>query len=164
MDQNSTQLDRWTEIAKHCFMTVSSSALGLEPAPQDEAQRPDHGVCGSVLSLSSEQNTTCVGLSSTADGCRRLAGAMLGMDAAELESLSPEDVQDSIGELVNILAGALKTALAAEDGALSLGLPLFIEGAWGPIRRTQGRHVEFSVGEVPCVLSLLVGTHHPRAA
>jgi CheY-specific phosphatase CheX len=50
------------------------------------------------------------------------------IQAGEDECLAPEDVADSVKELVNVTAGLLKTEAAKQNHPLKLGLPFFLEG------------------------------------
>ena len=55
---------------------------------------------------------------------RGIAGAMLGMEIEELD----EDVKDAIGEIANMVAGSLKTALAGEGKDTELAIPTTVIG------------------------------------
>ena len=53
-----------------------------------------------------------------------ITGAMLGMDVEQMD----EDVKDAIGEIANMVAGSLKTALASEGTNTELAIPTTIIG------------------------------------
>jgi len=53
-----------------------------------------------------------------------ITGAMLGMDVEEMD----DDVKDAIGEIANMVAGSLKTALASEGVTTELAIPATIIG------------------------------------
>lgn len=53
-----------------------------------------------------------------------ITGAMLGMDVEEMD----EDVKDAIGEIANMVAGSLKTALASEGTNTELAIPTTVIG------------------------------------
>lgn len=163
MEQQGVQLSRWIEVAKECVAEVSESSLSAPVSVSGEPP-PGSGLWGSLVALVSGNNVTCVGISSTPEGCRTLAGAMLGMEPADAADLSHDDVRDSIGELVNILAGAMKTKLSNEDPALTLGLPLFIDGMYESDSRSLTANVVCDVGETRCVLTVLVGAQQRRQA
>jgi len=155
---------RWSDVAKLAFVEVAGASLGRETTIDETNTDPEPGHWGSVVSLVSGHNVTCVGISSTPEGCRMLAAAMLGMDATEAKDLSDADVHDSIGELANILAGVVKGRLSDEDSALTLGLPLFIDGLVEGDRRSRARHFACLVGDTRCVLTLLIGGENSVAA
>lgn len=154
---------KWIEVATKCVAQVSAASLsrGFEERPGAAAPS---GLSGSLVSLASGSNVTAIMIASTPDGCRELAGAMLGMDATEAQDLSHDDVRDSIGELVNIVVGAIKSAMSGEDPDLALGLPLFLEGPFEPDRHSHTEVAVCDVGGTPCVVSVVVGEAARRQA
>lgn len=165
MTNQRISLDRWSDVAITALKSVSESSLSLATSAGVLAVRPaDPSLWGSLISLVSGHNSTCVGLSSTPAGCRTIAGAMLGMDASDAEELSHDEVRDSVGELVNMLVGAMKTELAPVDSELGLGLPLFVEGVYEGDSRSEGRYLACQLGDVPCVLTILLAASERCAA
>lgn len=65
------------------------------------------------------------------DSAKGITAAMLGM---EIEAID-DDVKDAIGEIANMVAGGLKTALAAEKTETELSIPTT---AIGKSIRTSG--------------------------
>jgi hypothetical protein len=65
-------------------------------------------------------------LVSSPEGCRSLSRAILYRDAGA--ALTDAEVADAIGEIVNMLAGAVKRRIAGQRADLELGLPIFIHG------------------------------------
>jgi len=61
-----------------------------------------------------------------------IAGAMLGMECSEID----DDVKDAIGEIANMVAGGLKTALAVDGVNTELAIPTTVQGK---NVRTSGR-------------------------
>jgi len=53
-----------------------------------------------------------------------IAGAMLGMECSEID----DDVKDAIGEIANMVAGGLKSALAADSIKTDLAIPTTVLG------------------------------------
>jgi chemotaxis protein CheX len=53
-----------------------------------------------------------------------VTSAFLGMDVEEID----DDVQDAIGELANMLAGSLKTALDPSGSEIKLSMPSTVHG------------------------------------
>ena len=54
------------------------------------------------------------------------------IDASEAASLSEAEVTDAVCEVVNIAAGHVKARLSEAHAGLTLGLPLFVQGAVKP--------------------------------
>jgi hypothetical protein len=72
-------------------------------------------------------------LVSSADGCQALSRAILCLgDGAPLRDA---EVADAVGEIVNMLAGAVKRRMAGSGAELMLGLPLFLHGYIQPTDR-----------------------------
>ncbi|MBU0753959.1 MAG: chemotaxis protein CheX [Planctomycetes bacterium] len=66
------------------------------------------------------------------EGCLCLSGALMGLTPKDAEVLSPSQIADAMGELVNIVAGILKTRLADHLSSVNLGLPNFLKGRVRP--------------------------------
>jgi Chemotaxis phosphatase CheX len=72
-------------------------------------------------------------LVASADGCLALSRAILCMDGAA--PLRDAEVADAVGEIVNMLAGAVKRRMSGQGAELVLGLPLFLHGYIQPTDR-----------------------------
>jgi hypothetical protein len=72
-------------------------------------------------------------LVASAEGCLELSRAILCMDRAA--PLRDAEVADAVGEIVNMLAGAVKRRMAGQGAELVLGLPLFLHGYIQPTDR-----------------------------
>ncbi|MGV0950232.1 MAG: chemotaxis protein CheX [Azonexus sp.] len=87
-------------------------------------------VSGSLIALVGNQNSVEVGLCATEDNCVNLARALLGMEPED-EELSRADLDDALGEMVNIMAGALKARMDGRVPAMQIGLPIVFQGMLG---------------------------------
>jgi hypothetical protein len=76
-----------------------------------------------------------VGLSSDEEGCSKLAGAMFGLEQAEVDASM---MNDSLCELVNMTAGLLKTSMNLNQ---ALGLPRILAGVDAPEVPAASPHV-----------------------
>lgn len=72
-------------------------------------------------------------LVATADGCLGLSRAILC--AGPTAALKDAEVADAVGEIVNMLAGAVKRRLSGQRADLELGLPIFVHGYIQPTDR-----------------------------
>jgi hypothetical protein len=72
-------------------------------------------------------------LVSSADGCLALSRAILC--AGPAAALRDAEVADAVGEIVNMLAGAVKRRLSGHRADLELGLPIFLHGYIQPTDR-----------------------------
>lgn len=87
-------------------------------------------VSGAFIALVSPERGVEVGICASAENCVKLAGAFLGLDPAE-DELSPGDLDDALGEIVNVVAGMLKTRMADRVPDLKIGLPIVLHGRIG---------------------------------
>jgi len=102
--------------------------LGMEcqvdPHPSDPREADvDYG---SSIALTAENGGWQLAVMADRVSCQVLARALFAMEPEEEAPL--EDVADSIGEIVNVAAGVLKSSRAAAGQKVQLGLPLFMEG------------------------------------
>ena len=105
---------------------------------------------GAYISVLSESNSMHLGLSASQQGCRALARAFLGI--RERDGISEKDVVDAMSEILNILAGKVKSRLASRDGSLKLGLPIFLVGEI-QVTASMDRAVgDVAMGPVTCQL------------
>lgn len=82
---------------------------------------------GGYISLQGHRLTYIIGIATEAGNSERLGRQLLGLDDDPSE-WTPDDCADSLGELANILAGQIKTDLAARGQELLTSLPWFISG------------------------------------
>ena len=59
---------------------------------------------------------------------------------------------DAMSEILNILAGKVKSRLASRDGSLKLGLPIFLVGQIQMTANMERAAGEVEMGPVPCQL------------
>jgi hypothetical protein len=149
---------QWLEALASSVTDVAAT-MGFD-ATLLPANDPDYGpTAGSYLSLKSETNAIEIGLLSSADGCRSLAAMLLSMEPDEAAALENSDIADGVGELVNVLVGVLKTAVAQTDTQLQLGLPIFVAGSMIPGRHMSRDTIVCELGGTQCSIELHVATH-----
>jgi CheY-specific phosphatase CheX len=102
------------------------------------------------ISVLSESNSMHLGLSASMQGCRTLTRAFLGV--REKDGISEKDVVDAMSEILNILAGKVKSRLASRDGSLRLGLPIFLVGQIQVTANMDRAVCGVDMGPVPCQL------------
>ena len=138
--------DAASEFAKGSmrFDTRTASAIA---SPTEDNARP-----GAYIAILSDQNSIHLGLTATTPGLHALARGLLGLRADE--PLGEKDVVDGVSEVMNIVAGKVKSHMSGRDGQLRLGLPMYIPS---PIAVGPGMEVlsaEIRIGPVPCKLSV----------
>ena len=138
-------LETWLGAATDAFAEVASSTLGMEGARVEGTRTgyPSDGA-GAAVAIIAEDSMQ-VGVFGTTASCQAFARALLGMGPDE-EDLPESDMADALGEIVNIVAGSMKTRLKL--GTAKLGLPLFVKG-----------RIESGCGAKVRVASVHVGDH-----
>ena len=150
-----TELETWSQATATSAIELAS-AIGL--ASFKPLQQPSLGTnapSGAYLPLVGPKVAVQVGFQTTAQGCRELAKALLGMSE---EDLAPDIVKDSICEIANMLAGLVKRRMVHLDSGIRLGLPIFVEGRIHPGPGTNASHSYFEAPGIP----LAVVVFQPR--
>jgi hypothetical protein len=138
--------DAATEFARGS-MRFDTRVAAAAAAASDDSARP-----GAYIAILSDQNSIHLGLSASTASLHALARGLLGLRLDE--ALSERDVVDGVSEVMNIVAGKVKSHMSGRDGQLRLGLPMYIPS---PIAAGPGMEVlsaEIKIGPVPCKLSV----------
>lgn len=112
---------------------------------------PESGT-GTYIPLVGARSSLEMGIVSTDQGCRHLAGALLGMDAAESEEMPQDDVVDAFCEIINIVSGVVKQRVNEEDSSFNLGLPIFVQGQIRVMEHQGTAVAHVKVGDIPVQL------------
>jgi chemotaxis protein CheX len=121
------RLERAAQIVAGATRAVFGTMLGLDPRPQTAYCNPEP--------LGASEVTAMIGLAGGQVGsvsihCTREQGAaftssLVGGEPGSGES--DEQVRDALGEIINMIAGNVKTALAQSQGAqVEISLPTVI--------------------------------------
>lgn len=140
-------LDCFTEVAQE-FTTGSLRFDASAPAPDPAAKQGARPA--TYISVLSESNSMHLGIATTMQGCRTMTRAFLGI--RERDAVSEKDVVDAMSEILNILAGKVKSRLASRDGSLKLGLPIFITGQIQVTANMERAATNVDLGPVSCQL------------
>ncbi len=124
------------QLVPHVFSTM----LTLEAAPAS-AGAPPHGerVCGTV-GLGGDTVSGSIYLHLSEGLAGRATAAMLGLDDASAASAS--DVNDVVGELTNMIGGALKSALCDAERPCAMSPPSIVRGQEFAIEMPPGLRSE----------------------
>lgn len=112
---------------------------------------PESGT-GTYIPLVGASGSLEMGIVSTDEGCRHLAGALLGMDADESAELPDDDVVDAFCEVINIVSGVVKQRVNEEDPSFNLGLPIFVQGQIRVMDHQGTSVADVLVGDIPVQL------------
>lgn len=130
--------------------------MGLTAEPQAPFIKGDNATQGDITGIIgfAEKNVTgSVALSFPKGAALKMFSALTGEVVSEIT----RDVEDSIGELANIVAGGAKTVLASEGLSFHISIPSVIVGPNHSIThkgRTPVIVVPFIVGEFKFVLEI----------
>jgi hypothetical protein len=133
------KLSQWLDAAALSARQVASSALGATDLHWSGATSPNlpDGLCGIYIPLLTDGLALQLGVLATREVCARLASALIGADAGEVET--DADVFDALGEVVNLIAGDFKFRLT-EEVDIRVGVPLAMKGRVFPLGGSLSIH------------------------
>lgn len=105
------------------FETMIFRSLNQGVPIEGDALRPRSNVVATVSFAGAESGI--VAFYSTKDAAFEIAGALLGMDPAEVNA----DMPDAIGELTNMIAGALRTKMTDAGSPCAMSIPTVTVGS-----------------------------------
>ena len=166
----SIGMQEWMEYFRQATQEVVSTALKFEAAPKPEkgvraeprskagaAGRDDAPRPGAYIAILGEGGSMHLGITATAEGCRTLARSLLGYHPTQ--DITDQESGDSVSELMNIIAGKVKSRVSERDHTLRLGLPMFIQGRIQETGSMERQASEIQVGPVTCQLLVYRNKH-----
>jgi chemotaxis protein CheX len=108
---------------KEVFETMVFKSLNSHTPIQGEALRPQSNVVGTVAFAG--EHSGVVAFYSTTETARAIAGAMLGIEPAQVNGEMP----DAIGEVTNMIAGTFRTKMAALGSPWAITVPTVTIGS-----------------------------------
>jgi CheY-specific phosphatase CheX len=129
---------------------AAKAAAGKKQKKTETAPAPAAGQHGAYIAVLGEVNAMHLGLATTPDGCRALARGLLGMRSSE--ELSEQDAVDGVSEVMNIIAGRVKSTMSDRDHSLRLGMPIFMQQPIQVREDMERVQADVMIGPVPCTL------------
>ena len=150
-------VEGWLETTEQSLFEVAMGALGTSDGHVlARASEAPSGMSGAYVQLISESTVASIGVCAPDEGLRALAAALLGGG-----EISQADLTDSVGEIVNMVVGAIKRRMAGRDAGLRLGLPMWVHGH---LQATERQRLRASFVRLAGVCDLvLVVLHAPRS-
>ncbi len=148
----NVDIETWTDVALECTRELAVDLLGLdgfEIVCRNRGLSPS--VQGAFLPLIRDDSSLHVGIFSDADAIRRLACALLQVEEQD-EEPDGSEVADAVGEITNVLAGAVKTRLEDAAPDTELGLPLFTGGEVSFGHGARASIIDLDLGGIPVTL------------
>ncbi len=132
MDDSVSSIDTtaWTRALDVAFKRVAQGTLCLD----DARVEPDAQLCattrvrGAYISLLDGDTSVLLGMRGAKSDCQTLTRYMMAMEADEV--LQDDDVTGAIGEMMNIVAGVVKSEIGSSQ--LRLGIPMVVSGRVSP--------------------------------
>ena len=157
MDSSAMTMKDWMDVFRQATQEVAKSALRFDgagpaaPAAKSAVKEPG-APFGAFISVAGDDASMHLGLSTTQEGCRALARSLLGMRSAV--AITDEEVGDAVSELMNIIAGKVKSHVSDRDQSLRLGLPMFMKGEIQVGGGMERQGAEIQIGPVACQLQV----------
>ena len=149
MTNGSLPIGSWLEAFRHAAADLARISLRFDPRPlpeeADDLTRP-----GAYIAILGEHDSVHLGLTASPAHCRALARGLLGLRHDEV--LAEKDVIDGVSEVMNIIAGKVKSQMAGQDGQMRLGLPMFILAPIRPAGDMEHVCETIAIGPVTCEL------------
>jgi chemotaxis protein CheX len=136
------------DSAREVFETMVFMAL--EESGPDEGTIADPALLGTITFKGHLEG--CLGLCCGAQCARAIAASMLGMDAGA--ELSGSDVSDAIGEIANMVLGAVKSRIQEAVGGIEVSIPCLV----------QGRELRTNLGEAATCVKVRVNIEEEHIA
>lgn len=144
-------MDEWLDATRQATKETVSTMLKLDVTPLTSIDTAHEPLSGAHISLKSSNDNIEICLVTSKEGCGKLARAMLSMD--ETDPLDDADVDDAVGEILNVIAGAVKRQLNHKtQNTLLLGLPKHIKGHVSPCNTADKRETDTLLGVTPSKL------------
>jgi CheY-specific phosphatase CheX len=145
-------LEHWMDAAAAAAEDVASQALGLESSTSVGESAAPTGF-GAFVALSGGDDKVQVGVMLDQAGGEALARALLGMPEDEAFA-SEGDLADAFGEIVNMVAGGVKTRMNEQVPGIQLGLPLCVKSLISPAHVIQSSR-QLMIGSVRALVIVL---------
>lgn len=155
-------IHEWLESLKEATQDLLRTSLRFEQnagngkgknprnGPPKSVHAPGEPQPGAYIAVLGEANSMHLGISTTREGCAALARGLLGMRGDQ--RLSDKDAVDGLSEVMNIIAGKVKSQMSDRDHSLRLGMPIFMEQEIQMRDNMERVTANVNVGPVPCQL------------
>tara|TARA_R110000868_G_scaffold97621_1_gene268684 strand:+ start:142 stop:636 length:495 start_codon:yes stop_codon:yes gene_type:complete len=150
----------WLAATTKSLIEVADTYFDMGTMEAESFYEVDSPKCGAIIGLTSDTNTVQLMVVATRRGSEKLGKALLGFEPDE--TIETGDLADAIGEIINIVAGMVKTAVNDQDDALSLTLPTFVEGTAEPLNGHVALDTIINIGPVQTKVVVINGARHVK--
>jgi len=142
-------IEHWLDASGICVEEFASTSLGCEDSEiLGNVKTIPQGMAGAYLAMVGTDESIQIGFVSSKEGCKSLSGALLCMEPEELDELTDADIADAMGEVINIIAGMVKTEMSKLNANFNLGLPIFLDGKIETSPQQESGAVKIRIGEI----------------
>ncbi len=150
----------WLAATTQSLVKVADTYFDVEAMASESFDDEAAAKCGAIIGLASGDNTVQLMMLATRRGSESLGKALLGFESNE--SIDTCDLADAIGEIMNIVAGMVKTVVNHRDDSLNLTLPTFVEGRLEPIGGQEVMGEVIKMGAVETKVVVINGTNQAK--
>ena len=150
----SVSLLHWIDATLESAKEVATVTLEVDQVEELGRQDELKGVhCGAFVAVVGPSESVEIGFASSRETCVEFTRALFCMEP-ESDPVE-DDIADAVGEITNMLAGGVKTAMAGLVPGCRLGLPVFFNGHIGVSRRHEAKVIEVMLGKHPALLLIV---------
>lgn len=151
-----TPLENWVDAAKDAADDTALGALCFEELEKTAVEdwSTINCDCGGYIALTTPHEAIQIGWAADLQTCTALARSLLVL---EDDDPDPEhsEIRDAMGELANIMAGAIKTKIVKGGVTnIQLGLPFFVVGRITAVNDVEESIVALKGGGMRCALHI----------
>ncbi len=121
----------WLQATTKSLQEMADIYFDMEKMSEEAYSDVSEAKVGAMIGLVSGDNSVQLMLLASEKGSEELAKALLGFEPDE--AIDQSDLADALAEIVNIVAGMVKTVVNDQDGKLNLTLPTFMTGSCEPV-------------------------------
>jgi len=145
------KIQEWLDCFKEATNDLANSSLRFDGVPPRETPaKGEQANPGTYIAIMTDSSSMHLGITSTPQGVRVLARGLLGL--RQDQELSDQEAVDGVSEMMNIVAGKVKSKMATRDGTLQLGLPMFVQTPIQVNEQMERASADVTIGPVACQL------------
>lgn len=157
-------LEEWATATSGSMGDIATDALGLAEFTISKVnQLSAHADCGGYIPLLTDVECVQIGLATDLESCRKLSRLLLVLEDGDPDPPLAE-VRDAIGEIANVMAGAIKTRICkVQEGIdIQLGLPFFVHGRIAPVAGLADAVLRFEAEGITCDIHVMHLPHREK--
>lgn len=151
MIETKIKIADWAKVTTKAAEETLREVLAMESVKVIDGEVDfSENYSGAYIPLTSQDYKLQIGLASNSQGCNLLTKQLLGT-----EPESKEDLADSIGEIVNMIVGAVKNEVNEKIKDLKIGLPIYVIGTIHPTENMERTRINIKLDDVTVQIIIL---------